>query len=69
MMQHMDLRSLGELHHTPSRTVRIPTRLWDTAKQRAEAEGLTISTVIRGLLAQWLSSPPEHPFHSGGEDT
>lgn len=41
----------------PHRTVRIPDELWQAAQAKAEAEGRTISDVIRDYLKRWTAQP------------
>lgn len=35
---------------TPQRSVRVPDEVWRAAKERAEAEGNTLSDVLRQVL-------------------
>jgi hypothetical protein len=42
--------------HTPIRTLRIEDELWQAVQDRAAAEGLSVSEVIRLLLKGWLDS-------------
>ena len=39
---------------TTLRNVRIDDELWQAAQQRADAEGLYVSEVIRELLQRWV---------------
>jgi hypothetical protein len=39
---------------TPIRNLRVPDELWQAAQQRADAEGLNVSEVIRSLLQAWV---------------
>jgi predicted CopG family antitoxin len=41
---------------TPQRTIRIADDVWDAAKAKAEANGRTVSDVIREALARYLRS-------------
>lgn len=38
---------------TPQRSVRVPDEVWQAAKERAEAEGRTLSDVVREALAAY----------------
>jgi hypothetical protein len=40
---------------TPQHSVRVDPVLWARARAKAEAEGRTISDVIRSLLIAWLA--------------
>ncbi len=42
---------------TPLRNVRVPDGLWEAAKQRAAAEGRTITDVIVSALHRYVSGP------------
>ena len=39
---------------TPNRTVRIPDELWEAARAKAEAEGVTLTEIIRRALERFL---------------
>lgn len=39
---------------TTLRNVRIPDEVWDAAKAKAEAEGRSVSEVIRTYLERWV---------------
>lgn len=39
---------------TPNRTVRISDELWEAAIAKAEAEGVTVTDVIRRALERFL---------------
>ena len=38
----------------PLRSIRIPEPLWTAAKNKAQAEGESLSTIIRQLLRVWV---------------
>ena len=40
---------------TTLRNVRIPDELWEAAKAKAEAEGRTVSEVLRTYLERWVA--------------
>jgi predicted CopG family antitoxin len=40
--------------HTPRRTFRIPDDLYAAAAEKADAEGRSLSDVIRELLTTWV---------------
>jgi hypothetical protein len=42
---------------TPIRSIRIAAATWDVAKERARAEGKTMSELVRELLDWWLRVP------------
>lgn len=42
--------------HTPPRSVRIDTELWEAAKAKAAAEGRTITDVIAAALRRYVRS-------------
>lgn len=42
---------------TPVRNVRVPDGLWTAAKERAAAEGRTITDVIVSALHRYVSAP------------
>jgi len=44
--------------HTPPRSVRISTELWDAAKAKAAAEGRTITEVIVDALRRYIRTKP-----------
>ncbi|HEY0889323.1 MAG TPA: hypothetical protein VGE38_06920 [Nocardioides sp.] len=37
------------------RSLRVPEKLWDAAKAKAEAQDLNVSDVVRELLSDWVS--------------
>ena len=39
---------------TPQRSVRVPDEVWARAKEKAEAQGITVSEVVREKLEEWL---------------
>lgn len=39
---------------TPNRTVRIPDEVWQQAKEKAAAEGKTVSDVVNECLRRYL---------------
>ena len=43
---------------TPVRSLRVPDGVWDAAKERAQAEGRTITDVIVAALHRYVSAPP-----------
>ncbi|MBB4931865.1 molybdopterin converting factor small subunit [Lipingzhangella halophila] len=40
---------------TPVHSVRVPAHIWDRAKERAEAEGKSVSEVVTALLQRYGS--------------
>jgi hypothetical protein len=42
---------------TPLRHMRIPDELWDAAMAKADAEGTSVSDVVRELLSRWVKRP------------
>lgn len=40
---------------TTLRNVRVSDELWSAAQQQADADGLSVSEVIRSLLEAWVS--------------
>lgn len=42
---------------TRARQVRISDALWNAAKTKADAEGVVLADVIRGLLSDWVGDP------------
>ena len=40
---------------TPIRGVRIPDELWRAVQDRAAADDVTVSEVVRTLLAEWVA--------------
>lgn len=42
---------------TRVRQVRVSDALWDAAKDKANAEGVVLSEVIRTLLHEWVGDP------------
>jgi len=46
---------------TPKRHVRVPDGLWDAAKEKAAAEGKTLTDVILAALRRYVSTPPKPP--------
>lgn len=47
--------------HTPLRNVRVPDDVWQPAKERAEANGETVSEVVRRALVEYVTPPPPGP--------
>ena len=39
---------------TPIRGIRIPDPLWSRVQTQAAREGVTVSDLVRGLIAGWL---------------
>ncbi len=39
--------------HTPPRSVRVPDAVWQAARDRAEAEGTTVTAVILRALTRY----------------
>lgn len=39
---------------TPRKTVRVPDAVWQEAKEKAEAEGKTVSDVVNDCLRRYL---------------
>jgi hypothetical protein len=48
---------------TSNRTVRISDAVWSAAKAKAEAEGASISDVVRRLLATYAGLDPDEAIH------
>ena len=46
---------------TPKRHVRVSDGLWDAAKEKATAEGKTMTDVILAALRRYVSTPPKPP--------
>lgn len=44
---------------TTLRNVRVDDNLWNAAKAKAEAEGRSVSEVVRELLERWVKRPPK----------
>ncbi|MEU4582945.1 ribbon-helix-helix domain-containing protein [Kitasatospora aureofaciens] len=44
---------------TPSKNVRVPNDLWESAKAVAKSEGHSLSEVIRKMLAAYVEKRPE----------
>ena len=40
---------------TPIRGIRIPDELWHAAQEHAAADGVTVSEVVRTMLAEWVA--------------
>jgi len=45
---------------TPLRAIRIDDELWFAALEAAEAEGRSLSDVVRELLARWVKRQRRH---------
>lgn len=45
----------------PLRSVKIPDEIWEPAQEKAEAEGKTLSAVIREELARYIKRKPKMP--------
>jgi antitoxin component of RelBE/YafQ-DinJ toxin-antitoxin module len=43
---------------TPNRSFRVPDDLWDQAKERADATGETMTSVINRLLTEYINVKP-----------
>lgn len=43
---------------TNLRAIRIDDTLWLAAKEKASAEGVSVSEVVRAQLARWVKKPP-----------
>jgi predicted HicB family RNase H-like nuclease len=43
--------------HTPPRSVRVHTDLWEAAKAKAEQKGETMTDVIRRALERYVKQP------------
>ena len=39
---------------TPQRSIRIPDPLWSRVQTQAAREGVSVSDLVRGLIAGWL---------------
>lgn len=46
---------------TRLRNVRVPDGLWQAAKDKAAAEGRTLTDVILSALQRYVSTPPKPP--------
>jgi hypothetical protein len=44
---------------TPKRHVRVSDGLWNAAKEKAAAEGRTVTDVILNALQRYVSTPPK----------
>lgn len=42
---------------TPLRTIRVPDRLWQAAREKAKREGRTLTDVIVGFLHRYVAAP------------
>jgi antitoxin component of RelBE/YafQ-DinJ toxin-antitoxin module len=40
-------------------SIRVPRKLLDAALEKAKAEDLTLSQVVRRFLREWIQDPPE----------
>lgn len=45
---------MSDEQHTPRRTVRIPTPLWQAARDKADQRGETLTDVIRKALERYV---------------
>ncbi|MEB3023467.1 MULTISPECIES: hypothetical protein [Mycolicibacter] len=52
---------------TPRRTIRIPDAEWDAGLAKAQAQGQTLTDVLRRLLASYLVSNPDELSEYGTE--
>ena len=43
---------------TPVRNLRVPSSIWKAAKEKAEAEGRTLTDVLVAYLKRYISTPP-----------
>lgn len=43
---------------TTLRNIRVDDELWQAVQAKAEAEGRSVSEVVRELLARWVKRPP-----------
>ena len=48
---------------TTLRAVRVPAELWDAARRKAQAEGTTLSGIIRAALAAYINNNQEGNHH------
>jgi predicted DNA binding CopG/RHH family protein len=46
--------------------IRLPSPMLEAAQERAEAKGLSLGSVLRMLLAEWLESPS--PMRGSSEE-
>lgn len=44
---------------TPIRGVRVPDRLWNAAKEKADEEGTTVSDVVNDCLRRYVARKPK----------
>lgn len=44
---------------TPVRNLRVPDELWQPALAKAQAEGTTLTDVIKQYLTRYVSTPPK----------
>lgn len=44
--------------HTPLRNFRLDDATWQAAKEKAAAEGTTVSAVLAAYLTRWVKTPP-----------
>lgn len=42
---------------TPLRALRVDDELWEAAQAKADAEGRSVSEVVRELLQRWVKRP------------
>jgi hypothetical protein len=50
---------------TPKRHVRVSDGLWNAAKEKAAAEGRTVTDVILNALQRYVSTPAKHTDPDG----
>lgn len=53
---------------TPLRNVRVPDPIWDAAKEKAAAEGRSLSEVIVAFLTRYGSTPARRRAEQGEKD-
>lgn len=54
---------------TPLRNIRVANGIWSAAKEKAEAEGRTLTDVIVAYLRRYISTPPRKGSPHAGDDT
>lgn len=52
---------------TPVRNLRVPDEIWDAALAKAQAEGTTLTEVIKRYLTRYISTPPRSARRAGDE--
>lgn len=53
---------------TPVRNLRLPDEIWDTALAKAQAEGTTLTEVIKRFLTRYIATPSKPPESAENAD-